>query len=244
MFSPDLFLLPRFLTLDIPLPRDNVATMSGPNHHYRTPNGEPPNGGVPLIPPGYQFQAMVAQPPQYVVAPPASSSPPPAYGVPHYFPHPTTEMFLPPQPAFPHPPEAAASVPSQPETPFPCPGRAKYGQQSPEFNEANRTHFMITFQLHLDLSRPVRAHEIGIEIWSVPSALPVGQLIEDMGAPQGSHSRFGITELCELGDGWFAEGRSIFLNTEPARTSLKDLGWGSDRGTTAKPVFIKICRKG
>lgn len=189
-----------------------AAVMSGANRQYWTPDGEPPNGGLP-------------------------------YGIPHYPPGPITEMFLPRQAAFQPPTQALAPIPSPSNIPYPCPGRAKYNQQSPDFGKANRTHFMITFQLHLDLSRPVRPREIGFEIWSVPSELPVGQLIRDMGAPQDSHSKYGITELHELGDGWFEEGQSIFLNSDPARKSLRDVGWDSNRGTVAKPVGVKICRK-
>lgn len=217
-----------------------AAIMSGANRQYWTPDGEPPNGGLP---PGYRLPIMAPQLPQFVIAPAAPSFSPPAYGIPHYPPDPITEMFLPRQAAFQPPTQALAPIPSPSKIPYPCPGRAKYNQQSPDFEKANRTHFMITFQLHLDLSRPVRSREIGFEIWSVPSGFPVGQLIRDMGAPQDSHSKYGITELRELGDGWFEEGQSIFLNSDPARKSLRDVGWDSNRGTTAMPVRIKICRK-
>ncbi|KAL8994376.1 MAG: hypothetical protein Q9169_005640 [Polycauliona sp. 2 TL-2023] len=197
--------------------------MSGPHHHYQTHDGQPPNGGLP---PGYA-PLVASRPPQYTI--PTSFQPA------QYLP-PTTNMFLPPQQA---PPQVSA--PTSPTYPAgSVPGTAKYGLSSPDFAKANRTHFKITWERDLDVSNPVGGFPF--TIWSVPSDFPVGQLIRDMALP--SDPAYGITEFRECGGGRFEQVQTIFASTDRARKSLKKVGWGSDRGTAAKPVWIKACMMG
>lgn len=73
-----------------------------------------------------------------------------------------------------------------------------------------------------------------------PSGLTVKDLIQRLGAPDNDDSKYGMTEVHELGDGRWTAGQTILLNSDYAKKTLREVGWDETRGFSAKPVWIKV----
>ena len=73
-----------------------------------------------------------------------------------------------------------------------------------------------------------------------PSGLTVAELIRRLGAPATDDSKFGAMEVHQLGDGRWTAGMTVLLNSDLAKKTLKEVGWGEARGFAAKPVWIKV----
>ncbi|KAL8768410.1 MAG: hypothetical protein Q9209_005316 [Squamulea sp. 1 TL-2023] len=224
--------------------------MTQPTQYFRTLNGEPPNGGVP---PGVAFYAI----PQHPAPPAASSPPPPPYGI-HYYPVPDPRMFLPPSPAPPPPPpytmhyhpalDPRIFLPPQPPASAPKqwspPGSTLLNQPAPSFQGVSylypesHTVLHIIWDLHMSFTAPTAT--LRFEARLFPTGLTVGELIRRLGAPTTDDSKFGVQEVHELGDGRWSAGTTVLLNSELAKKSLREVGWGETRGFAAKPVWIKV----
>ena len=72
-----------------------------------------------------------------------------------------------------------------------------------------------------------------------PTSLSVRELIRAL-APEGDDDKWGVTEMHEVGDDRWAVGQTILLNSDLAKKTLGETGWTEKRGTSAKPVWLKI----
>ena len=64
----------------------------------------------------------------------------------------------------------------------------------------------------------------------VPSNMPVRELIQQMGAPEGADDRNGVTECIELGGGRWAQGRTFPIAAEMSRRTVEDAGFAKGHG--------------
>ncbi|KAL8851098.1 MAG: hypothetical protein Q9221_003994 [Calogaya cf. arnoldii] len=252
--------------------------MTETTHHYRTLNGQPPNGGVP---PGVGFYP--AHPPAAPPATPAASPPPPPYALHYFSPNLDPRMFLPQQIAQPQPPPPPPSAPPihalvdprwfypplqmilappapapapAPPAPAPAPapapqqwmttppGASLFGQPAPTFGGGvdylfPQDHTVIHFihDVHMRLDTPIPTP--GFEARLFPTNLPVVELIRRLGAPTTDDSKFGVMEVHQLGDGKWTAGMTVLLNSDAAKKTLREIGWGTNRGSTAPAVWIK-----
>ncbi|KAL8738679.1 MAG: hypothetical protein Q9181_000563 [Wetmoreana brouardii] len=190
--------------------------------HFRTINGEPPNGGVP---PGTSFY------PAPTPAQPATSPPPPYCGYAYADPR----MFLPPQ---------APAAPAPAPTRWTPPGANLLGQPAPSFDGVeylypnDHTLFHVIWDRHMELDKPI--HTPVFDARMFPTGLTVKDLIQRLGAPEDDDSKYGVTEVHELGDGRWTAGQTILLNSDYAKKTLRDVGWDETRGFSNKPVWIKV----
>ncbi|KAL8651565.1 MAG: hypothetical protein Q9226_004647 [Calogaya cf. arnoldii] len=244
--------------------------MTETTHHYRTLNGQPPNGGVP---PGVGFYP--AHPPAAPAATPAASPSPPPYALHYFSPHLDPRMFLPQQIAQPPPPpppappthalvdprwfypplqmiQAPPAPAPAPPAPAPAPqqwttpppGASLLGQQAPIFERSvqylfPQDHTVIHFirDIHMRLDTPISIPVFDAILF--PTNLPVVELIRRLGAPTTDDSKFGVMEVQQLGDGKWTAGMTVLLNSDAAKKTLREIGWGSNRGSTAPAVWIK-----
>ncbi|KAI4139268.1 MAG: hypothetical protein L6R39_006389 [Caloplaca ligustica] len=231
--------------------------MTEPTQFFRTLNGEPPNGGVP---PGTAFYGSFASPPA------APAIPPPPYPMHHLTPQLDPRMFLPPQEAFLPPPPPPPPVQSPPYTqdfpyhvqlftpppppppPAPTPpqwsppGASLLGQPAPNFGGVeylyprDNTVLHVIMDKYMTLDTTTRLPKWEPRLF--PTGLTVGELIAQLGAPEGP--KFGLMEVHEQGDGRWAAGQVILQGSEDAKKTLREVGWVETRGFSAKPVWLKI----
>ena len=191
-----------------------------PEQRFFTPDGQPPNGGIPpsmaFVPVQQLSQAAPPspnQPPAYYpyFAPPAYQPAPPPQAVHHYH----HGIFSPQQ--LPNSTSSlAAPMTGRPPSP---PGTRLNGQivnLEPSlgfgyiFPENNTTvHFFY------EGTQPWLSYG-QLNYWKrmVPSDMTVRELIQRMGAPEGADDKNGITECIELGNGLWGQGRTFSIAGE------------------------------
>ncbi|KAL8778589.1 MAG: hypothetical protein Q9203_001970 [Teloschistes exilis] len=202
--------------------------------HFRTLNGDPPNGGLP---PGTVFYTVPAS------APPFSALPP-GYYIHTYYAHTDPQGWLPPQQEPPSPPPPPPSPPAPTPSQWTPPGAELFGQPAPRFEEAihylypkDHTVFHVIWDRHMQLgpnSRPEFAAKM------FPTGLTVRELIQRLGAPDDDDTKYGVKEIHELGDGRWVAGQTILLDSPRAAKTLREVGWDERRGTSTKPVWLQV----
>ena len=230
--------------------------------YYRTHDGGPPNGGVP-IPPGAHisgFNAFLGQPPAHMAPPaytarpvhftaPAPSPAPSPYGGslpwPQFLPYPVPVMQIPE--GF-YPPPLPLPPPSQPpRRPEPRePPGAKLDGAKIEFNDGISTYIfpedhaiihLVNFE-HQPWDHP--GAEFGFSVHKVPCSMPLKELIRRLGCPGTSDAQRGIVECIERGDGSWTKGSVFRLDDDRSKQRLEEVGWTRSRGTDRKPVWLAV----
>ncbi|KAI4260892.1 MAG: hypothetical protein LQ352_000047 [Teloschistes flavicans] len=197
-------------------------------------NGDPPNGGLPS---GTVFYTVPASPA------PASSSPP-IYYVPAYYAYADPRMWLPPQQEPPSPPPSPPPAPAPILSQWTPPGAAFLDQPAPSNDgvqllySKHHTVFHVIWDRNMELDRPT-ANPV-FEAKMFPTGLTVKELIQQLGAPDDNDAKYGVMEVHELGDGRWAAGQIILLDSPNAAKPLKEIGWDERRGFSIKPVWIKV----
>ncbi|KAL9000800.1 MAG: hypothetical protein Q9169_000554 [Polycauliona sp. 2 TL-2023] len=236
--------------------------MTQPRQYFRTLNGEPPNGGVP---PGVAFYP--SQPPPGPSAQPAASlpPPPPPYAMHSFSSYVDPRMFFlqqmaqPPPPPLPAPPAPTLldaqmfyhplqTIPAPAPAPAPRPwtplGASLLGQQAPIFEGVSylypqhHTVFHIIMDVHMQLDAPTSHPKFDPRLF--PTDLSVAELIRRLGAPTTDNSKYGVMEVHPMGDGRWTAGTTVLLNSDLAKKTLREVGWGETRGFAAAPVWLKV----
>ncbi|KAL8873441.1 MAG: hypothetical protein Q9174_001089 [Haloplaca sp. 1 TL-2023] len=196
--------------------------------HFRTVNGEPPNGAIP---PGTAFYPVAT--PVEPAAPVVSA--PPSYCVHTCCTHLGPRLFL-PQQAQPAPQPAAAR--------WTAPGASLLGNPAPSFDGVDylypqdHTLFHVIWDRHMKMDTPIAGPAFEAKLF--PSGLTVKDLVQRLGAPDTDDSKYGVMEVHEKGDGMWTAGQTILLSSDYAKKTLREIGWDEKRGFSTKPVWIKV----
>ncbi|MCJ1338916.1 hypothetical protein MMC09_004205 [Bachmanniomyces sp. S44760] len=211
-----------------------------PRLHYVTPDGLPPNGGVPPnVNPQYMNPARPPPPPVFHNPVPAvafhgvPTVPRPDFG---FVPldHPT---WLPLQPASPAPP-AQVSISRAPQGP---PG-AKF--KGTALNIEGKSYLFpgkhTTIHFVLDGFQPWKAphRQFSFSAHEVPTLMTIDELIRQLGISEDRAEKRGIAELIEKGDGIWQQGGSFLLGEKRSSQTLGSLGWNESRGKERKPTWV------
>ncbi|KAI9706902.1 MAG: hypothetical protein M1820_004681 [Bogoriella megaspora] len=70
----------------------------------------------------------------------------------------------------------------------------------------------------------------------VPTYFPVKEFMRQIGAKESSK----LQELIELGDGVWADDKTISFNSDEANKTLADVGWTEKSGTQRHPIWVRL----
>ncbi|KAL8711076.1 MAG: hypothetical protein Q9220_004457 [cf. Caloplaca sp. 1 TL-2023] len=211
-------------------------------------NGQPPNGGVP---PGVLFFGMPqpASVPPAPAPPPPPPPPPPPYTLSQYPTQPDPRLWNPPlyaappslpPPPPPPPPPAPASAPGY----WSPPGATLLGEPAPVISGVQYLsppdHVVLHVNFDINMRFDTATPPFNFKAFVFAQGLTVEAMIRQLGAPQGADSKFGITQVHPLGEGRWAVGQTILLDSPYAKKTLREIGWHEVRGFEFPPVWLKI----
>jgi hypothetical protein len=100
-------------------------------------------------------------------------------------------------------------------------------------------------------SQTALVKDVSYKVQYADSDWPVDKVIELLGGKKvermgrryfGEERLVGIQEWVEAGNGFFREGTLIMLNDAAAKKTLREVGWGPDRGRAGQrpPVWVML----